>query len=63
MRHVTEATAKIINDALQAQIAVLLPQQSSSLRVANKIRLMRLAISELNKNKIIRNGKYNNTKK
>lgn len=59
MRRVTEATAKVIEEALQAQITALQPQQRKSLRVANKIRLMQLAIRDLSKNKIIKNGKLN----
>lgn len=41
MRRVTEADAKVIEDALQAQITAL---QHKSLRVANKIRLMQITL-------------------
>lgn len=44
MRRVTEANAKVIEDALQAQITALQPQQHKSLRVANKIRLMQITL-------------------
>lgn len=44
MRRITEANAKVIEEALQAQITALQPQQHKSLRVANKIRLMQIAL-------------------
>lgn len=56
MRRITEATAKVIEQALQAQIKALQPHQLKSLRVANQIRLMQLAIRELTTNKYIKNG-------
>ncbi len=59
MRRITEATAKVIEDALQAQILALKPQKQTSLRVANKIRLMHNALNELSKNKYTNNGKTN----
>lgn len=52
MRRVTEATAKVIEQALEAQIQALQPLQYKSLRVANKIRLMQIAMKELKTNKI-----------
>lgn len=54
MRRVTEATAKVIEQALEAQITALQPQQRNSLRAANKIRLMQLALKELKTNKVIK---------
>lgn len=51
MRRVTEATAKVIEEALQAQITALQPLKQHSLRVANKIRLLQNAIRELTNNK------------
>lgn len=62
MRCVTEATAKVIEQALEAQITALQPQGQKSLRVANKIRLMLLALKELTNNKYIQNGKSNSKK-
>lgn len=62
MRCVTEATAKVIEQALEAQIAALQPQMRKGLRVANKVRLMQLAIKELTNNKYIQNGKSNSKK-
>lgn len=59
MRRVTEATAKVIEEALQAQITALQPLQRKSLRVANKIRLMQNALKDLNNNKYYNNGKIN----
>lgn len=54
MRRVTEATAKVIEQALEAQIQALQPLRNKSLRVANKIRLMQNAMKELTTNKIIK---------
>ncbi len=59
MRRVTEDTAKVIEEALQAQITALQPLQRKSLRVANKIRLMQNALKDLNNNKYYNNGKIN----
>lgn len=59
MRRVTEATAKVIEEALEAQITALQPQQRNSLRVANKIRLLQIAKRELTLNKYIKNGRNN----
>lgn len=59
MRRVTEATAKVIEEALQAQITALQPRKQHSLRVANKIRLLQNAIKELTTNKYYKNGKTN----
>lgn len=55
MRRVTEATAKVIEEALQAQITALQPLKSRSLRVANKIRLLQNAQRELTNNKYYKN--------
>ena len=63
MRRVTEATAKVIEEALQAQITALQPQKQRSLRVANKIRMLEIAQRELRNNKYNKNGKFNNRKK
>ena len=63
MRRVTEATAKVIEEALQAQILALQPQKQRSLRVANKIRLLEIAQRELRNNKYNKNGKFNSRKK
>lgn len=57
MRYVREATANVIEQALEAQITALQPLQHRSLMVANKIRLIKLALQELTKNKYIKNGK------
>lgn len=57
MRRITEATAKVIEQALEAQITALQPQQLKSLRVANKIRLMQMALKELAKNKVTKQSK------
>ena len=62
MRYVREATANVIEQALEVQITALQPLQHKSLRAANKIRLMKLALQELTKNKIIKNGTNKNNK-
>lgn len=62
MRRVTEATAKVIEEAMQAQITVLQPQKQHSLRVANKIRLLQNAIRELTNNKYYKNENRNRKK-
>lgn len=63
MRRITEANAKVIEEALQAQITALQPQQHKSLRVANKIRLMQIALKDLTNNKYYTNGKINSKQK
>lgn len=63
MRRVTEATAKVIEEALQDQITALQPQKQRSLRVANKIRMLEIAQRELRNNKYNKNGKFNSRKK
>lgn len=62
MRRITEATAKVIEEALQAQITALQPYKQASLRVANKIRLMQNAKNELSRNKYTNNGRTNSKK-
>lgn len=62
MRRITEATAKVIEEALQAQITALQPYKQVSLRVANKIRLMQNAKNELSRNKYTNNGRTNSKK-
>ena len=57
MRHITEANAKLIEVVLEKQIADLKAVKSNSLRLANKIRLIEIALRELINNKTIKNGK------
>jgi hypothetical protein len=52
MRIITEENAKIIIDVLQEQVETLEKLPKNSLRTQNKIRLMRLALMDLRKNKI-----------
>lgn len=59
MRHITEANAKLIEVVLEKQIADLKAVKSNSLRLANKIRLIEIALRELINNKTIKNGKIN----
>ena len=63
MRRVTEASAKVVEEALQAQITELQPRKQHSLRVANKIRLLQNAQRELRNNKYNKNEKSNSRKK
>jgi hypothetical protein len=55
MRVITEANAQIIIESMQEQIEVLEKQPKNSLRVQNKIRLMRIALMDLQKNKVSKN--------
>ncbi|MFV0537082.1 MAG: hypothetical protein ACK5M3_06870 [Dysgonomonas sp.] len=54
MRVITEENAKIIIEVMQEQIYELEKQPKNSLRIQNKIRLMRLSM-DLQKNKISKN--------
>lgn len=51
MRHVTEANAKLIEEVMEQAIAELKAMRSSSLRVANRIRLMGIALHQLQNSK------------
>lgn len=55
MRVITEENAKIIIEVMQEQISELEKQPKNSLRIQNKIRLMRLSLMDLQKNKISKN--------
>ena len=63
MRHLTEANAKVIEEVLTEHYKQLLEQSrnSRSLRLANKVRLLYIAITELKRNKTIKNGNRNKT--
>lgn len=56
MRYLTEANAKVIIEALEEKITELQKLPKKSLRLQNKIRLMQIALSDLQKNKIKKNG-------
>jgi hypothetical protein len=60
MRYLTEANAKVIIEALGEKITELQQLPKKSLRLQNKIRLMQIALSDLQKNKIKKNGRINN---
>lgn len=55
MRAITEANANTIIEVMQEQISTLEKLPKNNLRLQNKIRLMRLALMELQTNKFDRN--------
>lgn len=57
MRIITERNAQLIEEVMQGEITELKNGGSKSLRVQNKIRLMQMALSELQTNKISKNGR------
>lgn len=60
MRIITERNAQLIEEVMQVEITELKNGGSKSLRVQNKIRLMQMALSELQSNKISKNGRSKN---
>jgi len=52
MRVITEANAQTIIEVIQAQIATLEKLPRNNLRVQNKIRLMQIALMEIQTNKV-----------
>lgn len=57
MRIITERNAQLIEEVMQSEITELKNGGCKSLRVQNKIRLMQMALSELQTNKISKNGR------
>ena len=57
MRIITERNAQLIEVVMQGEITELKNGGSKSLRVQNKIRLMQMALSELQTNKVSKNGR------
>lgn len=57
MRIITERNAQLIEEVMQEEITELKNGGSKSLRVQNKIRLMQMALSELQTNKVSKNGR------
>ena len=55
MRVITEANAQIIIEVMHEEIAALEKEPKKSLRLQNKIRLMRLALMDVQKNKVNKN--------
>ncbi|MDR0431186.1 MAG: hypothetical protein LBH58_12015 [Tannerellaceae bacterium] len=55
MRVITEANAQIIIEVMYEEIAALEKEPKKSLRLQNKIRLMRLALMDVQKNKVNKN--------
>lgn len=60
MRIITERNAQLIEEVMQGEIMELKNGGSKSLRVQNKIRLMQMALSELQTNKVSKNGRIKN---
>jgi len=60
MRIITERNAQLIEEVMQGEITELKNGGSKSLRVQNKIRLMQMALSELQTNRINKNGRAKN---
>lgn len=60
MRIITERNAQLIEEVMQGEITELKNGGSKSLRVQNKIRLMQMALSELQTNKVSKNGRIKN---
>lgn len=57
MRLITEANAQVISEVLQERVAELQQLSKKSLRLQNKIRLMRIALMDLQNNKFKKNGR------
>lgn len=60
MRYITESNAKLIEEVLEARISQLKEQPAPGLRLQNKIRLLKIALKELQTKKIIKNGRVKN---
>lgn len=60
MRYIKESNAKLIEEVLEARISQLKEQPAPSLRLQNKIRLLKIALKELQTKKIIKNGRVKN---
>ena len=60
MRYIKESNAKLIEEMLEACISQLKEQPAPSLRLQNKIRLMKIALKELQTKKIVKNGRVKN---
>lgn len=60
MRYIKESNAKLIEEVLEARISQLKEQPAQSLRLQNKIRLLKIALKELQTKKIVKNGRVKN---
>lgn len=60
MRYITESNAKLIEEVLEVRISQLKEQPAPGLRLQNKIRLLKIALKELQTKKIIKNGRVKN---
>lgn len=60
MRYIKESNAKLIEEVLEVRISQLKELPAPSLRLQNKIRLMKIALKELQTKKIVKNGRVKN---
>ncbi|KXU57031.1 MULTISPECIES: hypothetical protein [Prevotella] len=60
MRYIKESNAKLIEEVLEVRISQLKELPAPSLRLQNKIRLLKIALKELQTKKIVKNGRVKN---
>lgn len=60
MRYIKESNAKLIEEELEVRISQLKELLAPSLRLQNKIRLLKIALKELQTKKIVKNGRVKN---
>lgn len=60
MRYIKESNAKLIEEVLGVRISQLKELPAPSLRLQNKIRLLKIALKELQTKKIVKNGRVKN---
>lgn len=60
MRYIKESNAKLIEEELEVRISQLKELPAPSLRLQNKIRLLKIALKELQTKKIVKNGRVKN---
>lgn len=60
MRYIKESNAKLIQEVLEVRISQLKELPAPSLRLQNKIRLLKIALKELRTKKIVKNGRIKN---
>jgi hypothetical protein len=58
MRLITEECAKTILEVLREQITLLKSTPNRGLKVENKMRLMLLAVSEIEARRVVKNSKH-----
>ena len=60
MRYIKESNAKLIEEVPEVRISQLKELPAPSLRLQNKIRLLKIALKELQTKKIVKNGRVKN---